>query len=70
MDERTSQIVEEIVEERQRLGDHIAELERKVRDSTSWRAYFERKPWTALGLAMGGGFLLSALLPSFLPRSR
>lgn len=67
MDERTSQIVGEIAEERQRLGDNIAELERKVRDSTSWRLYFERKPWTALGLAVGGGFLLSAL---FTPRSR
>lgn len=67
MDERTSQIVEEIAEERQRLGDNIAELERKVRVSTSWRAYFERKPWVSLGIAMGGGFLLSAL---FTPRSR
>jgi ElaB/YqjD/DUF883 family membrane-anchored ribosome-binding protein len=64
MDERTSQIVGEIVEQRQRLGDNIAELERKVRDSTNWRAHFERKPWLALGLAMGGGFLLSALLLS------
>ena len=67
MDERTSQIVGEISEERQRLGDNIAELERKVRNSTSWRAYFERRPWTALGIAMGGGLLLSVL---FLPRSR
>jgi len=67
MDERTSQIVGEINDERQRLGDNIAELERKVRDSTSWRMYFERKPWMVLGLALGGGFLLSAL---FTPRSR
>jgi ElaB/YqjD/DUF883 family membrane-anchored ribosome-binding protein len=70
MDERTSQIVGEIAEERQRLGDNIAELERKVRDSTSWRLYFERKPWAALGLAVGGGFLLAALLAPILPRSR
>jgi ElaB/YqjD/DUF883 family membrane-anchored ribosome-binding protein len=70
MDERTSQIVEEIVEERQRLGDNIAELERKVRDSTSWRVYFERRPWAALGVALGGGLLLSALLPPFFPRAR
>lgn len=67
MDERTSQIVGEIADQRQPLGDNIAELERKVRDSTSWRLYFERKPWTALGIVMAGGLLLSAL---FLPRSR
>jgi len=65
MDERTGQIVGTILEERQRLGDNIAELERKVKDATTWRTYFARKPWTALGLALGGGFLLSAL---FAPR--
>jgi ElaB/YqjD/DUF883 family membrane-anchored ribosome-binding protein len=70
MDDRTSQIVGEIADERLRLGDNIAELERKVRDSTSWRVYFARKPWTALGLAVGGGFLLSALLPPILSRPR
>lgn len=64
MDERTGQIVEELFEERQRLGDNIAELERKVRAATTWRAYFERRPWTALGLAVGGGLLLAALFTS------
>lgn len=62
MDERTGQIVGTILEERQRLGDNIAELERKVREGTSWRAYFVRKPWTALALALGGGLLLSSLV--------
>ncbi len=51
MDERTDQVVGEILEERQRLGDSVAELERKVKESTSWRGYFARKPWIALGLA-------------------
>jgi ElaB/YqjD/DUF883 family membrane-anchored ribosome-binding protein len=65
MDERTSQIVGAIAEERERLGDTIAELERRVRESTSWRVRFRRKPWLAVGLALGGGLLLSAL---FAPR--
>jgi len=67
MDERTSAIVKEISEERQRLGDNIAELERKVRTATTWQAYFARQPWAMIGLALGGGLLLSAL---FVPRSR
>jgi ElaB/YqjD/DUF883 family membrane-anchored ribosome-binding protein len=66
MDQRTGQIVSEILEERQRLGGNIAELEHKVR-AASWQSYFARKPWALLGLAVGGGFLLSALL---LPRRR
>jgi len=62
MDERTGQIVEELLEERQRLGDSIAELERKIQQAASWRAYFERSPWLVLGIALGSGFLLSALI--------
>ncbi len=64
MDQRTSQIVGEIFEERQRLGDNIAELEQKVREATSWRGYFAKKPWMAIGLAVTGGLLLSALFTS------
>ena len=66
MDQRTSQIVEEIFQERQRLGDNIAELEQKVKEATSWRGYFARKPWMAIGLAVTGGLLLSTL---FTPKS-
>ncbi len=66
MDERTGQIVGELLEERQKLGDSVAELERKVKASANWRGYFARKPWMAVGLALGGGLLLSAL---FTPKS-
>jgi len=61
MDERTGPIIGEIFEERQRLGDNLAALERQVRESTTWRGYFVRKPWTMLALALGGGILLSSL---------
>lgn len=67
MDERTSQIVSHLSEQRQRLGDNVVELQRKVREATNWRACFRRRPWLALGLALGGSVLLSVL---FLPRSR
>lgn len=66
MDERTAQVVGEILEERQRLGDNIAELGQKIKEKASWRGYFARKPWTMLGIALGGGLLLSML---FLPKS-
>jgi ElaB/YqjD/DUF883 family membrane-anchored ribosome-binding protein len=66
MDQRTGQIVDEILEERQRVGDDIAALERKVKEATTWQAYVARKPWTALALAVGGGFLLTML---FTPKS-
>jgi membrane protein implicated in regulation of membrane protease activity len=62
MDERTAQIVKDIAEERQRLGDNIAEFDRKVKNAVDWRSYFARNPWGMLGLAFGGGWLLSGLL--------
>lgn len=62
MDERTSTLVKGIQHEREKLGDNFAELETKVREAANWRTYYNRKPWVMLGIALGGGFLLSALL--------
>lgn len=59
MDERTSQIVNDLLKERERLGDNIAELERKIKQRVSWRGYFAKRPWATLGIALGGGFLVS-----------
>jgi len=61
MDERAVEIVNEIEEDRERLGDDLAHLERRVRQRTDWRTYFAKRPWTVLGIAVVGGFLLSAL---------
>jgi ElaB/YqjD/DUF883 family membrane-anchored ribosome-binding protein len=61
MDERAAEIVKDISEERQRLGDSIAALEHKVREASDWRVYFARKPWVLLGAAFGAGFLLPRL---------
>ncbi len=64
MDQRTAEIVKEIAEERQRLGDNIAQYDRKVKEAVEWRTYFARHPWAMLGFALGGGFLVSSLLGS------
>lgn len=63
MDSRTAAIVRDIQSERERLGDDIALLERKVRERADWRAYFARRPWVTMALAVGVGFMLSAFLP-------
>ena len=59
----TDQILKNIADQRQKLGQDIAELENRVRDATDWRVQFDRHPWLGLGLAMGSGLLLSAILP-------
>ncbi len=62
MDERTSEIVKEIFDERQKLGDNLSELETKMREASDWRTYFNRNPWAAVGAALGGGLLLSKIV--------
>jgi ElaB/YqjD/DUF883 family membrane-anchored ribosome-binding protein len=70
MDERAAEIVKELEDRRLRLGDSLQELETKVRDVTDWRTYYQQKPWLALGLALGGGLLLAALLPGVRSNSK
>ena len=62
MDERAGQIINDLLRERERLGDNVAELEQKIRHKVSWRGYFAKKPWAVLAVAAGGGFLLSRML--------
>jgi len=67
MDQRTTEIVKEINEQRQQLADSIGELEGHVRAAVDWRRYFAKTPWLITGAALAGGFLLSGL---FIWRSR
>jgi len=53
MDQRTAGIVKDIAEDRQRMGDNIAELEGKLRQTADWRSYYARNPWTMLGVVLG-----------------
>ena len=64
MDETSDQIERHIQETRNDLGDNLNELGDKVKKAVDWRAQFEERPGTMLGLAFGGGIILSALLSS------
>jgi hypothetical protein len=70
MDETSGQIERKIRETRNDLSDNISELEEKVKTVFDWRAQFEEHPAAMVGLAFGGGMLLSALLPSVRSSSR
>lgn len=70
MGETSDQIERHIQETRNDLSNNFNELEEKVRTAVDWRAQFEERPGMMLGLAFGGGVLLSALLPSLRSRRR
>lgn len=62
MGETPDQIERHISEERSELGENIHELQRKVKTAMDWRAQFDQRPWVLMGVAFGGGLLLSLLL--------
>jgi hypothetical protein len=62
MGERTEQIEREIAQERDSLGRNLNELERRVKSAGDWRVQFDRHPMAMMGLAFGGGLILSAVL--------
>lgn len=64
MGERTDQIERHIQRQRDELGDNFSELERKVKNAFDWRTQFQEHPGTMLGVALVGGALVGALLPS------
>ncbi|HXN22928.1 MAG TPA: hypothetical protein VOA41_09330 [Candidatus Dormibacteraeota bacterium] len=62
MGETSDQIEKHIVEQRNELGANISELKEKVKSAVDWRAQFQQRPMTMMGIAFGGGMLLSALI--------
>jgi hypothetical protein len=68
MGNQSDEIERHIEAQRSELGENLGELKDKVKSAVDWRAQFEERPLAMMGLAFGGGVLLSALLPS-LPRS-
>jgi len=62
VDESTYQIEREIIAERRQLGRNLSELEMKAQQLGDWRTYYRRHPTLLVGLALGGGLALSALV--------
>src|SRR5258708_37593063 len=63
MAESSDELERHIQEIHHDLKDNFGELEDKVKSAVDWRAQFAERPGTMLALAIGGGILLSALLP-------
>jgi hypothetical protein len=61
MGEKPDEIERHIYEKRNELGENIHELQEKVKTAVDWRAQFAQRPWVMMGLAFGGGFLISML---------
>lgn len=62
MGQTTQQIEAHIERTRENLGSNLNELERKVKSATDWKQHFQTNPMTMLGVAFGGGILLSTML--------
>jgi hypothetical protein len=62
MGERSDQITREIEQTKGELGSNLSELENKVKSATDWRTQFQKSPTTMMGIAFGGGVLLSRLV--------
>jgi len=59
----SGEIKDQIDQQREQLGQNLAQLEQKVKDSVDWRTQFEQRPMAGVGLAFGAGVLLSLLMP-------
>ncbi len=62
MGQTASQIERHILNERQQLEQNILAIEDRARSSVDWRAQFDARPVTILGVAFGVGMLLSRIL--------
>ena len=62
MDEKSSEIIEEIETSRDKLGENLNDLGSRMREATNWRTYYQRHPYLFIGSAVGGGLLLSGML--------
>lgn len=62
MGQEPDQITQDIAQARAELGSNLGELEHKVKSVADWRCQFQKRPMAILGLAFGGGLLLSRLV--------
>ena len=59
MEPNSQTIVDRLSQEREALGHNVSELESRAKAAISWREHFNKSPGLMLGLAFGGGLLLS-----------
>lgn len=59
MAEDPNEIEQDIKSQRRDLGNHIHELEIKIKESADWRNYVRRSPLTVLAAAFGTGLVLA-----------
>ena len=62
MDQTAKQIERQIERNRENLSSNLQELEDKMKTIVDWRHHTRQNPAAVLGLAFGGGILLSTLL--------
>ncbi len=62
MGEKSDEIIDQIENQRNALGRNLEELETRVKRTTDWKAHFDDNPALMLGIALGGGLLLGALV--------
>ena len=62
MGEKADRIEQYIEQQRRDCQDNVLELKQRVSRSVDWRAQCEERPLTMIGIAFGGGVLLSTLL--------
>ena len=62
MDTAADQIVSHIQRTREDLSSNISELENKVKSVTDWKKQFQAHPMLMMGIAFGGGVLLSGVV--------
>ena len=62
MGEKANRIESHIEQQRRECRDNLLELKQKVRRSVDWRVQCEERPMTMVGIAVGGGVLLSILM--------
>ena len=62
MGDHSNALTHELDVQRAPLGSHFEELEGKVKDIADWRRQLQKTPVTMMGLAVGGGILLSSVI--------
>ena len=62
MGETSNEIKQQIDHKRDALGENLDQIQRKVKDAADWRIQVQKRPFTMIGVAFGGGLLLAQMI--------